>query len=70
MKNILEKIAVAGTSSILVSETINLEPLWNALITLGISIISVFAVEGVAWLKSFIKKQIEKNEEKDKKEGN
>lgn len=69
MKNIIAKLSVAGTSSILVSEAVNLEPLWNALITLGISIISVFAVEGIAWLKSFIKKHIKKNEEDEKKEG-
>lgn len=63
MKNLLTKIGVAGTTSIVVTETVNLDLLWNALITLAISICSVLAVEGVNWLKNFIISKTKKNEE-------
>lgn len=58
-------MGVASITSVAVVETINLEPLWNALITLAISIVSVLAVEGVTWLKNKIIKHTDKVE-KDK----
>ena len=63
MKNLFTKIGVAGTTSIVITETVNLELLWNALITLAISICSVLAVEGVNWLKNYIISKTKKNEE-------
>lgn len=63
MNNLLIKIGVAGTTSVALVETINLDPLWNALITLAISIVSVLAVDGIAWLKAFIKKHTHKDKE-------
>ena len=67
MNNLLVKIGVAGTTSVAIAEAVNPAPLLNALITLGVSIVSVLAVEGIAWLKAFIKKHTDKSE-KDKEE--
>lgn len=72
MNNLLVKLTVAGTASVAVSETVSLEPLWNALITLAISVVSVLTIDGIAWLKSFIKKHTDKDKEQEEKgdEGN
>lgn len=62
-KNLLAKLGVAGTSSIVVTEAVQFDTLWNALITLAISICSVLAVEGVQWLKYYIKSKTKKEED-------
>lgn len=66
MNNVLVKLGIASTSSIIVTEAVNLEPLWNALITLAISIVSVLSVEGINWLKNYIIKHTKKDEDKEK----
>ena len=63
---LLYKLGIAGTTSVVVTETTNLEPLWNALITLAVSIATVLAVDGVHWLSEWIKSKTPKN--KDDKE--
>lgn len=63
MTNTLIKLGVACTSSVMVVESVNLEPLWNALITLAISIVSVLTVDGIAWLRTKIKKDTKKDED-------
>ena len=60
MDKLLAKLLSATGASLIVTESANLEPLWTALITLGVSIITVLSVEGVAWLKQFIKTKIAK----------
>ena len=62
MNNFFTKLGVAGVTSVAVVESVNLEPLWNALITLAISVVSVLAIDGIAWLKGFIKKHTIKDE--------
>lgn len=69
MNTTLIKMGVACTSSVMVVEAVNLEPLWNALITLAISIVSVLTVDGIAWLKNKIKKDMEKDKSQKEKEG-
>ena len=69
MKNILAKLGIAIPTSVAVTEAVNLDTLWNALITIGVSICSVFAVEGVQWLRKWIQSKInklDKEESKDK----
>lgn len=61
MRNLLTKLGLAGTSSLVVTEAVQLDTLWNALITLAVSICSVLAVEGVQWLKSYIKSKTKKD---------
>lgn len=61
MNTLLAKLGVAGTTSVVVTEAVQLDALYSALITLAISIVSVLAVEGVEWLKSFIKRKIADN---------
>lgn len=66
MNTLFTKLGVAGVTSVAVVEAVNLEPLWNALITLAISIVTVLSIDGIEWLKHKIKKDMEK----DKKEEN
>lgn len=66
MKNLLAKLGLAGTSSIVVTESVQLDALYSALITLAISVVSVLAVEGVQWLKNFIISKTKKNKDKEK----
>lgn len=70
MNYIIQKLGLATTTSIIVSEVANLDMLWNALITLGISVVSVLTVEGVALLTKYIKKLSDKvdQDKKDKTE--
>lgn len=66
MEKIFAKIGIAFGSSLTVCEAVNLEPLWTALITLAVSIITVLTVEGVAWLKAYFKSQKAKREAEEK----
>lgn len=62
------KIGVASASSVVLSEALHLENLWNALISLGVSILSVLAVEGIALLKAYLQNKKEKLDDKSKEE--
>ena len=64
MTSLLTKLGVAGTTSLVVCEAVNLEPLYNALITLAVSVVSVLTIEGIQWLKQFIKSHTKKDENK------
>ena len=68
MDKLLLKLGMAGTMSIVVSEAVNPAPLLNALITLGVSVVTVLSIEGVAWLKAFIKKHTAKDTDEEDKE--
>ena len=57
MDKLFTKLAVAFGVSIAVNENVNLEPLWTALITLAVSVITVLSIEGVAWLRAWLSKQ-------------
>lgn len=70
MRNILAKLGVAGSTSLVLTESLQLDALWNALITLAVSVVSVLAVEGVTWLKNYIIKHTAKvNQKEDDKGG-
>lgn len=62
------KLGVASASSIVLTEALHLENLWNALLSLGISILSVLAVEGIALLKAYLQNKKRKLDEKSKEE--
>ena len=64
MNNLALKLGISGVTSIAVVESVNLEPLWNALITLAISIVSVLTIDGIAWLKNYIKKHTDVDDKK------
>lgn len=66
MDKIITKIGIAFGSSLAVCEAVNLEPLWTALITLAVSVITVLSVEGVAWLRAYLKAQKAKREAEEK----
>ena len=65
MNKLLAKLLVASTASVTVTETVNLEPLWNALITLAVSLVSVLTIEGIAWLRAWLKGHTPKDKNKD-----
>lgn len=54
MNKIFTKLVTAFGASVAVTENVRLEPLRTALITLGVSVVTVLSVEGVAWLKEFL----------------
>lgn len=67
MNNLLAKLGTAFGASVVVTEAVNLQPLWTALITFAVSILSVLTVEGVSWLKQFFKSKKAKSEAEEKK---
>ena len=67
MDRLLSKLIIASGASLVVTENVNLQPLWTALITLAVSLITVLSVEGVSWLKSFFKAKKAKEEAEAKK---
>lgn len=71
MNNIFAKLGVAGTTSLVLTETLNLNTIYNALITLAVSILSVLSVEGINYLRKLIvskTKKLEENKENKKDE--
>lgn len=62
MNHIFTKIGVAGTTSLILTESLNLNTIYNALITLAVSVITVLTAEGIAWLKAWFKKKKAKEE--------
>ena len=69
MNNLLAKLGIAVPTSVALTETLNLDTLWNALISVAVAICSVLAVEGANWLKNwFIKHSKEKKDSKSDKE--
>ena len=69
MNDLLTKLGLASGSSIVLTEAINLDRLWSALITLCISVLSVLAVDGINLLKSYLRKKKD-DVEKDSTGGN
>lgn len=57
MNNAINKIIVASGASLIVTENVQLQPLWTALITLAVSVVTVLTYEGVALLKAWLKKK-------------
>lgn len=68
MNNVLAKIGISSTTAIVLTESLNLDLLWNALITLAVSVITVLSIEGVNLLKKYIAKKSKELDEEDKKE--
>lgn len=57
MGKLLAKIGLSAGASLTVVESAQLEGLWNALLTLAISLISVLTIEGISWLKAYLTKK-------------
>ena len=62
MGKLLAKLGLSAGASLTVVETAQLDSLWNALITLAISLISVLTIEGISWLKAWLQKRKAKEE--------
>ena len=67
MDKIFTKLGIAFGTSFAVCESVNLQPVWNALITLAVSVITVLSVEGVSWLRAYFKKKKAKEENEESK---
>lgn len=67
MGNLFSKLGISFGVALAVNEAVNLQPLWTALITLAVSVVTVLSVEGVAWLRAWLKSKTAKSkaEEKD-----
>lgn len=63
---LLSKLGVASVTSVTLSEALSLDTLWSALISLGVSVLSVLAVEGVTLLKNYLIKKSKELDEKSK----
>ena len=69
MDKLISRLIVASGASLVVTENVQLEPLWTALITLAVSILTVLGAEGIALLKAwFNKKKAQQEAEKHKYE--
>ena len=66
MDKIISKLIIASGASLAITENVNLQPLWTALITLAVSIITVLSAEGIAWLKAWFNKKKAKEESEEK----
>lgn len=64
----LAEVGVATTTSLIVAESIGADNLITALITFGISVITVVGGELIKFLVAFFKKKTNELEQKDKKE--
>lgn len=64
MNKLISEILLAGSTSLVVTESVSLEPLWNALITLGVSILTVLSVEGIMFMRKWFEQKTKKLEEK------
>lgn len=62
MNNLINKVIIASGASLVVTENVQLQPLWTALITLAVSVITVLTAEGIAWLKAWFNKKKAKEE--------
>lgn len=66
MNNLFTKIAVSFGASATVAESVKLDSLWTALITLAVSVLTCLSVEGVAWLRAWFKAKKAKEESAEK----
>ena len=62
MGKFFTKLFVSVGASLTVTESVNLDAFWNALITLAVSVLTVLTVEGVAWLRAWFKARTPKQD--------
>lgn len=71
MNSFLAKLGIATTSAIIITEVVNLDYLWTALITFAVSLITLAGGEFVKYLVALFKKktkELEENSEENKNE--
>ena len=67
MNTLFTKVAISFGASATVAESVKLDSLWTALITLAVSVLTCLSVEGVAWLRAYLKAK-KANREAEEKE--
>lgn len=60
------KVGVATTTSTILAESLSLQPLLTALITFGVSVVTLVGGEVIKWLVAFFKKKTHDLEESEK----
>ncbi len=68
MNSFLAKLGIATGSAIIISEAVNLDYLWTALITFAVSLITIAGGELIKFLTAFFKKKTKDLEESEEKE--
>ena len=64
----LVELGVAVPTSMAIATNVSVEPLITALITFGVSVVTLVGGEVIKWLVAFFKKKTQDIENKDKKE--
>ena len=70
MINPIIEVGVAATASTVVATSVDASPLLTALISLGVTIVTVVGAEVVKFLVAFFKKKTEELENKSKEKNN
>lgn len=66
MNTLFAKVAISFGASATVAESVKLDSLWTALITLAVSVLTCISVEGVSWLRAYFKAKKAKREAEEK----
>lgn len=66
--NTLIEVGVATTTSFVVAESLKLDNLWTALITFGISLVTMVGGELIKFLVAYFKKKTKSLEDEEEKE--
>lgn len=70
MTSVLVKLGVAIPTSLIVAESLELNSLWTALVSFGVSIVTIVGGEVIKFLVAYFKKKtddLENKKEEDKK---
>lgn len=67
MNKVFSELVLAGSTSLVVTESVSLEPLWNALITFAISILTVLSAEGIMFMRKWFEKKTKRLEQDENK---
>ena len=64
----ISKLGLAFGTSTILAESLSLEPLWTALLTFGVSVVTLVGGEIIKWLVAYFKKKTHDIEEQDNNE--
>ena len=66
MNDFINKLIISSGASLVVTENLQLQPLYTALITFAVTLITILTYEGGAWLKAYLKAKKAKAEKEEK----
>ena len=65
MNDFINKLIISSGASLVVTENLQLQPLYTALITFAVTLITILTYEGGAWLKAYLKAKKAKAEKEE-----